>query len=292
MKNINIKKFVLDYGIVLIGCLILAFGISSILKPNGLITGGVTGLSIILGSLINIPYTYLYYVMTIIIFITTGIFLGKGEMVKIAFLSISFPVILMYMQSLNYSFIQNDMILSTVYYGIFAGTGVGLILKRGFSMGGTDTIAKIIHRKYLPFMSLSQILLAMDISIIFFSLTVFDTQVALYAIITQVVFTKTVDMVLFGFGSKKVKIEIISEFCDDIEEYIIHKIKRGISAYDITGGYSNQKRRKTVSICSPRESMLIRSFIAEVDPNAFVSVLPVISVWGLGVGFDDLSSDN
>lgn len=291
MKNIDIKKFIIDYGTVLIGCIILAFGISSILEPNGLITGGVTGLSIILANLINIPYTYLYYAITLIIFLITGIFLGKGEMIKITFLSISFPLILMFMQSLNYNFIQNDMILSTVYFGIFAGTGVGLIFKRGFSMGGTDTIAKILHRKYLPFMSLSQILLAMDVCIVLFSLAVFDTNVALYAIITQVVFTKTVNMVLFGFGSKKVKMEIISDFSEEIEEYIINTVKRGISAYDITGGYSNLKKRKTVSICSPRESMLIRGFIAKTDPNAFVSVLPVSSVWGLGVGFDDLASD-
>ncbi len=86
---------------------------------------------------------------------------------------------------------------------LLAGAGIGLIFKRGFSMGGTDTIAKIMHRKWFPFMSLSQILLVMDIAIILLSLTIFETKIALYAIITQIIFTKSVDLVLFGFGSKK-----------------------------------------------------------------------------------------
>ncbi len=96
---------------------------------------------------------------------------------------------------------------------------------------------------------------------------------------------------MFGFGSKKVKIEIISDFNQEIESYILHHIKRGISAYEIVGGYSNLKRRKIVSICSPQETMLISRFIASVDPNAFVDVLPVISVWGKGIGFDSITDE-
>ncbi len=68
---------------------------------------------------------------------------------------------------------------------------------------------------------------------------------------------------------KKVKIEIISDSNREIEDYIIHTIKRGVSAYEITGGYTNQKKRKIVSICSPRETMLIRQYIAAMDPDAF-----------------------
>lgn len=98
-------------------------------------------------------------------------------------------------------------------------------------------------------------------------------------------------MVLFGFGSKKVKIEIISDMNQAIETFIIHEIKRGISAYEILGGYTNETKRKIVSICSPHETMLIRQYIASVDPNAFVNVLPVISVWGKGVGFNPIIED-
>lgn len=282
------KRIALDLLFLISGCILLAFSIASILKPNQLVTGGITGMSVILDRLINIKYTYIYYVLSIIVLICSRVLLGKREALKILLLSILFPLILILFEGLNFDFIENDMILASVYYGMIAGIGCGLILKRGFSMGGTDTIAKIVHRKMFPFMSLSQILLGIDLTIITLSAFIYDRNVALYAILTQVVFMKAVDTILFGFGSKKVKIEIISDENERIQDYILNSIKRGISAYEIKGGYTNSNKQKIISICSPREAMLIKGFIANTDPNAFVNVLPVISVWGKGVGFDSL----
>lgn len=282
------RKIALDLLFLILGCILLAFAITSILKPNGLITGGVTGISIILDKLLHIKYTYIYYILSILILINARILIGSREALKIVLLSILFPMILVLFEGLSFDFIENDMILASIYFGIIAGTGCGLILKRGFSLGGTDTMAKIVHRKLFPFMSISQILLGIDIVIIIASAFVFDRNVALYAILTQVVFMKAVDTVLFGFGSKKVKIEIISDENEIIADYILNSINRGISTYEIKGGYTNINKQKIVSICSPRESMLIKRFIADNDPNAFVDVLPVISVWGKGIGFDSL----
>ncbi len=104
---------------------------------------------------------------------------------------------------------------------------------------------------------------------------------------------KTVDTILFGMGSRKVKIEIISDACDAISDYIMNEVKRGTSMYEIKGGYSNESKMKVVSVCSPRESMLIKRFIANLDPGAFVNVLPVSSVWGgEGIGFDALVDED
>ncbi|MCM1992613.1 YitT family protein [Oceanirhabdus seepicola] len=283
----NNKNFV-DYLYVLIGNLLLAFAITSILKPNGLITGGITGISIIFDNIIGIKYTYIYYILSILVLISARIFLGKREALKIVFISISFPLILILFEQINIRFVENDMLLASIYFGIIGGVGSGLILKRGFSAGGTDTIAKILHRRIFPFISISQILLGIDTAIIVLSVFIFDRNTALYAILSQFVLMKSIDTVLFGLGSKKVKIEIISDENKKIEDYIISSVKRGVSAYDIKGGYTNSNKRKLVSICSPRESMLIKKFIAEVDSNAFVDVLPVISVWGKGLGFDSL----
>lgn len=285
------KKIALDSLYMILGCVLLAFAITSILKPNGLITGGITGISIILDRLTSIKYTYIYYSFSMIILISTRILLGRRESVKILLLSVLFPFVLILFEGLSFDFIENDMILASIYYGIIAGIGCGLILKRGFSLGGTDTIAKILHRKLFPFMSISQILLAIDVTIITLSAFIYDRNVALYAILTQVVFMKAIDTVLFGFGSKKVKIEIISDESQVIQDYILNSIKRGISTYAIKGGYTNLNKQKIISVCSPREAMLIKRFIADNDPNAFVDVLPVISVWGKGVGFDSLAEE-
>jgi len=288
MNKWSFEKFFMDLIFLTLGCSSLAFGVTSILRPNGLITGGATGASIVLSELIGVPYTIVFYVVSIAILISSILFIGKAEGLKIVFLTLTFPLVLIGFEALNFEFIENDLFLAAVYYGIFAGTGVGLILKRGYSMGGTESIAKILHRRVFSFMSLSQILLVIDLIVIVSSLLIFDKRVALYAIITQYVFMKVVDTILFGMGSKKVKIEVISDACDAISDYINNDVKRGTSMYVIKGGFTKEEKMKVVSICSPRESMVIKQFIANLDPDAFVNVLPISSVWGKGVGFDAL----
>lgn len=292
MYKLKYKDFILNYLLVIVGSVFLAFGITSILTPNGLITGGITGVAIILEVITHIKYTYIYYVLSILVLISSLLLLGKREALKIMLLSLTFPFILIVFEISSFKFIENDMILASIYYGIFSGIGCGLILKGGFSVGGTDTIAKILHRKFFPFVSLSQILLVIDLFIIILSAFIFSRTIALYAVITQVIFMKAIDTILFGFGSKKVKIEIISDKSDVIADYIINTVKRGISTYEIKGGYTNSCKNKIVSVCSPRESMLIKSYIASVDADAFVDVLQVISVWGKGLGFDSLIDEN
>jgi len=285
------EKYLVDMLYIVVGCVLLAFAITAILRPNNLITGGVTGLSIILDSLTGISYTYFYYAGSLIILVTTYILTGKYEASKILLLSVLFPAILMLFDNLNFNLTENDLFLAAFYYGIIGGLGVGLILKRGYSTGGTDSLGKIIHKKIYPFVSVNQIITAIDIVIIAFSVIVFDVRVALYAILTQMVLMKTVESVLYGLSPKLVKLEIITEAQTEIEKYILHEIRRGVSKYHIVGGYSKRTRVKVVTICSPRESMLIKKKISELDDNAFVDVLPVISVWGIGVGFSGIHED-
>lgn len=288
MRKIDIKKIIADYFFVLVGCILVAFAISSILKPSGLVTGGITGISIILEKFTGIKYTYIYYVLSLLVLLTAFITMGKREGFKIITLSVLFPLILIIFENLNISFIKNDMMLSSVYFGIVCGIGTGLMLKRGFSSGGTDTIAKILHKKIFTFVGLSEILLCIDATIIATSAIVYNLNVALYAIISQIISMKLVDLVMFGFDSKKVKIEIISDKHEEITQYILHQIVRGVTSCEIRGGYMNATRLKLQTICSPREAMLIKRFISDTDSDAFVNVVPVISVWGKGIGFDSL----
>ena len=172
---------------IIIGCVILSFSITAILKPNNLITGGVTGFSIVMESLTGIDYTFIYYTMSVLILIFTYVIVGKEEVKKIVILSIVFPASLVFFEHLikglnNFNFTEGDLFLSSIYYGILAGVGCGLFFKRGFSSGGSDTIAKVIHHKWFPFISISQLVSVIDIFVIGTSVVVFDLRTALYAI--------------------------------------------------------------------------------------------------------------
>lgn len=288
----NIKNTITDIVLVIVGCTLLAFAITAILEPNELMTGGITGLAIILDSITGINYTYFYYVLSLLVLLTTFVTLGKAEASKILLLSILFPTILMLFNTLDLKLIEDDMFLAAIYYGIIGGAGVGLILRQGYSTGGTDSLAKILHKKKYPFVSLNQIITIIDIFIIVLSIVAFDVRVALYAIITQIVLLKSVETVLYGLSPKLVKLEVISDAEKEISEFILNDIVRGISKYSIVGGYSNKTKIKLTTICSPRESILIKNFIAEHDERAFVDVLPVMSVWGEGLGFAKIKEES
>ena len=281
----NIKQFIIDFILVLAGCILLAFAVTAILEPNNLITGGFTGLSLILDDLININYTYIYYVFSLMVLGATYIFLGKHEARKILLLSIVFPAVLVTFNWLDLKFIEDDLFLASIYYGIIGGVGVGLILRQGYSTGGTDSVGKIIHVRKYPFISINQIITTIDIIIILISIWAYNLQIALYGIITQLVLLKSIEAVMYGLSPKLVKLEIISNAQDEIADYILYEIKRGISKYVILGGFTNQEKVKIVTVCSPRESLMIRNKLADLDENAFADVLPVISVWGEGLGF-------
>lgn len=279
----------MDFVFIIAGSSLMAFSVTGIMLPNQLSSGGITGISKIIQSLIPINYAVVFYILAMIVLVLCWIILGWKEARKIIVMSITFPTILMVFEHVDFYLLENkDMFLAAIYFGVLNGIGMGLLFKRGYSFGGTDTIAKIINKKALPFVSISQILMFIDAIIIIISGLIFGRNIAMYALVAQLVYTKTIDFVLYGLGSQKIKIEIITTCYEQVEDYIIHQIQRGVSRFEITGGYSKEKKMMISTICSPRESMLIKSFIIKTDVNAFVTVQPINSVWGKGLGFDSL----
>lgn len=284
------NKKVMDYIIVYIGCIIQAFSVVCILKPNNLIVGGITGLSLTVGKVIGINYTYIYYGICLLILFGAKIVLGMREVKKIILLSTTYPVILIFMNRIQFNFLHDtpDKILICIYYGIFMGIGTGLVLKRGFSQGSSDTVAKIFHKKLFFFMEISQVLLCIDITILLISGFVFGRTAVLYAIIMQMIYSKTISTVLFGFGSSLVKVVIISRQSEKISGFMRDTINRGYSIGYVYGGRDHVKREKIISVCSLREAMLIKNFITKIDEDAFINIVPTISAWGKEDGLQNL----
>ncbi len=288
----NFKKFLYDTIYLTVGCLITAFSVNFILKPNGLITSGITGLAIILEKYLLINYSYIYYIATFIILIATFILMGKKEIMKIIFLSILYPTVLLLMQGIDFKFVENDLLLASIYFSLFYGIGVGMILRKGFSFGGTDTIARILNKKLFPSINISYLMLILDGFVIITAAFTFGRNIALYSIISQLIFTKVCDYIMFGFGTKLYKLEIISNKYEEISNYIMHELGRGVTLFKIKGCYTNEEKVQIESICSPNQAVLVQSLIKKIEPGAFVKVLPVINVWGKGRRFIDISTED
>jgi len=292
------------YAMLVMGNLLSAYSVISILKPNGLMTGGITGLSRVFERAIRDGFTLdktlelylfsiIYYLLAIIVLIGAYIFLGKEDAIKILFLSLTYPLMLFLFTFLKLPPLQaivtttngdsyNDLIIPTVAYGVLSGFGTGMILRSGFTSGGSDTIAKIVYRRILPFLSFSQVLLLVDGAIIFSGLFVFDFRIVAYALITKYINMKAVDMFVLGIGNRRVKMEILSTKYNEIIPFIQTSIHRGVTIVDIEGAYTKAKTRQIITLCTPRESLRIKNFIATVDENAFIYVVPSSTVWGKG----------
>lgn len=292
MKKLNkgsLKKLGIDLLFILAGCSISAFSTIGILIPNGLTSGGITGMVRIIQGFVDIDFSILYYAFALAILIICAILLGLKEARKILLLTILYPSILFVFEQFDFSLLEEkDLFLAAIYCGVLGGICSGLVFTRGYSFGGTDTVAKIIQKKAMPHVGLSQILLVIDACVIIGSGFLFGRNIALYALVTQVIFSKTVDYVMYGFDTKAVQLEIITSKHDEVADYIMNDINRGVTNVTVTGEYTKIAREKIVTICSPRESMLIKKFVAKKDPDAFVTVIHVDTVWGNGEGFNDI----
>ncbi len=272
--------FVLDFAIVIVGCFLTAFATTALLRANGLTVSGITGLSITLESIINISYVYIYYVIVFLILIATLIFLGKKETGKIVLLAILFPTALEIFELIKFEVIISDPLLAILAYCIVGGIGVGLCYRKGYTFGGSDSIAKIIQIKVLPFLSLGNILLLLDLIILSTAAAVLGLEIALYAALTQVIFIRIIDYVSIGLGMTLYKLEIISSKHVDISRYILDEIGRGVTKKTITGAFTDEEKTQISCVCSPKESAEIRKYIISTDKSAFMEIIPVYDVWG------------
>lgn len=278
-------------GIVL-GCLITAFSVSCILVPNGLSTSGITGLALVAEKFTHINYTYIYYVFSISILIAAYLLMGKRTVFKIIFVSLLYPAMLVVMNKFDFVFVTGDMFLVCIYFSLFYGIGGGLVLRRGFTFGGTDTIARILNKKVFKNVNISQIMLVLDALVIVLLGFVFGKDIALYALVNHVMCIFVMDYMLFGFRAKLYKVSIISSNYREISEFIFKELKRGVTIHDVVGAYTNEPRKMVTCICAPSQSAIIRRFLAENYPDVFMEVSPIITVYAIGNRFVRLREED
>ena len=288
----KIKELSADFAVLLAACCISSFSTVAVMIPNGLTSGGLTGIVRIMQNFIDADFSVLYYGCTGVVLIMVIIFLGWREFRKILMLSVMYPAVLFLFEQLNFQLLEErDVILAAVFCGVFSGTYIGLVFWKGYASAGTEAIARIIRKKLCPDLSMSRILLCVDAAIIVFSAFVFGRNIAMYALITQVIITRVSEMIIYGFTGKVVQLSIITSEHEGIKKYILEDLDRGVSSIRVTGEYTQTEFMELTVMCSLRESVLIRKKIAVLDPDAFVVVTMVEAVWGHGKGFSDIDKD-
>ncbi len=289
----NIKRYAADMALLFLACSAGSFSTVAVMIPNGLTSGGITGISRMVQNYVSLDFSVIYYLLCLIIVIIVAISLGSNEVKKIIVLSVMYPVVLFIFERFHVELLEEkDMILAAIFCGAFSGVAVGIAFWRGYSYGGTDSLAKIIRKKFLPHVSQSKILLVIDGIIIIGSAFVFGRNIALYALVTQVIVSKTIDVVMYGFESKIVQLEIITENREELSKFILEDIRRGVTTTKVVGEYTHNTYAEMRLLCSPRECVYVRREIAKIDPNAFVTMIQVDNVWALGEGFQNIKKED
>ncbi|KRG11070.1 YitT family protein [Lederbergia galactosidilytica] len=275
-KKTGILKKILRAVAVIVGAFITAYGLESILIPNNVSDGGVTGLSIVGSQLVGLPLGLLIAVLNI-----PFIFLGYKQIGKsFAIYSVIGIASLAVSTSLMHhipTIIQGDTLLVTVVGGIIIGTGMGLALRNGGALDGIDMLAVLLARK-LPF-GTSDLILFLNLFVFIIVSTVFGLQGAFMSGIAYFIASKVIHIVEEGLsGSKTFK--IITTNPELMVETIRDRLGRTATYNLVEGGYSNEKFKEITCIINRLEDSKMKEIIYEVDKNAFVAVYDVAEVKG------------
>ena len=247
-------------------------------------SGGMPGIARLITHFLPVSYSLVYYTLSMVVLVIAWITMGKGEVKRIVALGFAYPIMLFIFEHIDYEFLDSpDPFLAAILIGLFYGiaTGVGYI--GGYSSGGTDTLARVVKFKLFNHLRTGDIQMAMDVAIIAISAFVFDTNIAMYAIITAVVAARVISLITVGYSGRFVQFDIIAsskEKSDQITEYVLNDVNRAVTSHVSRGEYTHEERRTLSVICTPAESIKIKKYVADVDPDSFATVMSLTNVWG------------
>lgn len=272
----NKLRMIAQAVLVIIGGFITAYGLESVLIPNNVSDGGVTGLSIVGSQLIGLPLGLLIAVLNI-----PFVFLGYKQIGKsFAVYSVigitSLAVGTIVMQHVP-TIVEADTLLVTVVGGIIIGFGMGLALRNGGALDGIDMLAVLLSRK-LPF-GTSDLILFLNMFVFIIVSTVFGLQGAILSAIAYFIASKVIHIVEEGLsGSKTFK--IITNEPELMIEAIRDRLGRGATFNIVQGAYSNEQFKEITCVINRLEDSKMKEIIREIDENAFVTVYDVAEVKG------------
>ncbi|MBQ0087403.1 MAG: YitT family protein [Bacteroidales bacterium] len=296
METKKILSTLKSYLIIALGLFCYTLAWTIFLIPNGLVGGGVTGISTIIQYCTGFNVSYSYLLINLVLILLALKTLGAGFGGKTVYAIIVTTIFLRFVPSLiSPSFINdfaltNGKLLCAIIGGSLSGLGIAITFSEGGSSGGTDIIALIIN-KYRA-ISPGKVLMVLDFIIIGSSLLIpsdnnFGSRIAIvvYGYVTTGMFSFTVDTVISG-TKQCVQICIFSEKYEEIANRISKEANRGVTVLHGMGWYSKQEKKVLLVVARKHDSPFILHLVREVDSNAFITEASVMGVFGQG--FDQI----
>lgn len=274
MFNIAPKNLI-NTCLILAGILCAGMGIKGFLLSSHFIDGGVTGISMLLAEISGIPLFLLIPIMNLP-FIIMGYFqMGWQFAVKSALAITGLSLCLLWV---TYPDVTPDKLLTAVFGGFFLGAGIGLALRGGAVLDGTEIAALLISKTSALF-RVGDVILLFNIFIFIAAAFILGVESALYSILTYVAASKMVNFLIYGI-EEYTAIIIVSPEHERIRQKIIHECKRSVTLYKGAGGLTGNEQEILYCVVTRLEVGQIKTTVREIDPNAFVVIHPLSDAEG------------
>jgi len=267
-----------DYILILIGASIMGFAIKNIYDPIGLVTGGASGVAIILKKQLGVPLWLTNTAINIPLFAAAAKLKGWSFIKRTLLATVTLSVSLYVIPEMP--FLMDDLFLTALFGGLITGAGAGIVFACQATTGGTDMLAAII-RRWLPHYTLAQILQVLDAVIVLIGAGIFGVTYALYALIAIYAVSKVSDGIIEGMKYSKVAY-IISDKSTEIAAAILKELERGVTALDAKGMYSGNRKDVLFCVVSRKEIAQLKELVVGHDAQAFVIVSDAREVLGEG----------
>lgn len=259
---------------ILLGVLSASFGLKGFLMPSAFIDGGITGISLMINGLSGVPLSFLLFFINLPFLVLAYFSIGKRFAIK--------SVVCIVLLALAVAFIPfppitDDKILVAAFGGLFLGLGIGLAIRGGAIIDGTEVLAIYISRKTI--LTVGNVILFFNVVIFLAAAYFLSTEIALYAILTYFGASKTVDFVIDGI-EEFMGITIVSEKTEEIRLAIVEKMGRGCTIFKAENGFSkNGEIRRPVdvvyTVITRLEMSKLKTEIDKIDQQAFIIMTSV-----------------
>ena len=281
IKEINFKKegaqLAKDYALVVLGALLTAVAFTCFFLPYDIAPGGVTGIATIIASVVPLGVGLLSFLLNLPLFMLGFRSVGWRFAVR-SF--IAMMLLSLFIDVLPQVDLTGNEMLASVFGGVAAGAGLGLVVRAGATTGGTDMAAKLVHQR-LSFMTIPTILLVIDAAVVVVAAIVFGIASGFYAMLSLYVSSIAMDFVIKGFNTA-MQFTIITSAPERIIARIHGELDRGCTQLSAYGTYSGKPIGTLLCVVSRLEAARLKKIVAEVDPRAFVTVCDVHEALGEG----------
>jgi uncharacterized membrane-anchored protein YitT (DUF2179 family) len=267
-------RIFLDSLKIFLGVFVAALGLASFLVPNHFIDGGITGVSMLIAKLTGIPLAWWLVIVNLPFLIVGDRYVGREFSIKSAIGIVGLAILVAWVP---FPVATNDKLLGSVFGGFFLGAGVGMAIRSGGVLDGTEILALILSSR--TFATVGEIIMALNVVIFSTAVSFLGVESALYSMLTYLTASKTIDYLLHGFEAYN-GVMIITEAREAIRKQILHDLGRGVTQFRTLGGYSGADQEVLFCVITRLENAKLEQIVHAHDPNAFMVILPVLEAKG------------